>query len=420
MQKKSSIEKGDSFEKLVYDVLKGILDNDEFFVNGKRSNLFWKKGYFSKDRRSEIITDLSIETYLPKSNDYSLLTIIECKNLNKPVPVDDIEEFESKLRQIGEHNLKGVMVSKSGFQRGTSNFAVSMGIGLINIQENNEIQWVNYRKDKKKEAISIAAIESKLLSLNSYDSNFFAFFKNQAYENLPELLLDIEVIDNFENSIKYIYLPYLEEDEIRRRTELIFTDELYENFRLNTDKVCEFLSEEMSLEFIFDKILGQKILGKINFNPLQIFISSKLFLNKYRWRFTLAHEIGHLILHKTRLEKFIDSNIDIENTLSVEKKEISIQNKRLEIQANLFASYLLMPQVPLLKRVQHFFQKENIHKGYLYLDSQPVNKKLVMGFLKELQDHFEVSFSVAKYRLIGLDLLREATERKKKSNNFML
>lgn len=62
--------------------------------------------------------DISIETYLNDSQNYTLLTIIECKNYDEKVPVDDVEEFDSKLRQIAEHNIKGIMISPSSFQSG--------------------------------------------------------------------------------------------------------------------------------------------------------------------------------------------------------------------------------------------------------------------------------------------------------------
>ncbi|WP_366030664.1 ImmA/IrrE family metallo-endopeptidase [uncultured Brachyspira sp.] len=37
-----------------------------------------------------------------------------------------------------------------------------------------------------------------------------------------------------------------------------------------------------------------------------IFISNRLKYDSTRWRFTLAHEIGHIILHKQYLEKYMD------------------------------------------------------------------------------------------------------------------
>src|SRR5947208_7479473 len=58
-----------------------------------------------------------------------------------------------------------------------------------------------------------------------------------------------------------------------------------------------------------------------------------------RQRFTIAHEIGHFILHK-RTERHFDEDfrIDYRNTVSSEATQ------RDEIEANRFAAALLMPE----------------------------------------------------------------------------
>ena len=56
-----------------------------------------------------------------------------------------------------------------------------------------------------------------------------------------------------------------------------------------------------------------------------------------------------------------------------------------------------------------------MHKDYLYLDHQLCNQNIVMRFLSQLQEYFNVSKSVAKYRLIGLNLLKDDTDNTIKS-----
>jgi hypothetical protein len=57
---KNTTQKGDLFEKQVFDIIKDLIDNDEFYVNAKKSRLYSKKAYYSKDRDDNIITDNSI------------------------------------------------------------------------------------------------------------------------------------------------------------------------------------------------------------------------------------------------------------------------------------------------------------------------------------------------------------------------
>jgi Restriction endonuclease len=112
MNKNNTTSKGNKLENQVYELIKLLLEKDEFFVDGKKSKVFWKKGYYSQKRKKEIVFDVAIETYSKNAQNYSFLTIIECKNYDGLVPVDDVEEFDSKLSQVGEHNTKGIILTK--------------------------------------------------------------------------------------------------------------------------------------------------------------------------------------------------------------------------------------------------------------------------------------------------------------------
>lgn len=140
---------------------------------------------------------------------------------------------------------------------------------------------------------------------------------------------------------------------------------------------------------------------------MEIYISKELKSNIYRWRFTLAHEIGHLIFHYEILKDYLDENTDTENSLTFDDEMSSELNKSMEIQANIFASHLLLPSEPFLIDVANYFINENIHKPQLYLDNQPVNRTLVYNLLNELKRKYLVSHEAAKYRLISLNLLKE-------------
>ncbi len=405
----SSIKKGDSFEKKVFNIIDDLLRNDEFFVSGKKSKIFWKKKYPSL-KTGEVEVDISIETYLNGAEEYSFLTVIECKNYKGKIPINDIREFGSVLNEIGEHNTKGILISSSAFQQGTINFAKSTKIGLGRINFENEIDWINHRLDKKGKILSVEISNQQLTSDNLDRKNFIAINENQVYDNLPSLLIGFEIFDRFKNLTKYVDIPYKTEEKIEKSVKEIFDYSFYKNDEFVIERACSKLSELFDIEFIFDEELPIHILGKIEFNPLKIFVTKSLQTDIYRWRFTVAHEFGHLILHKQLLNKFLNKKEDGEKTLSFSQSEAFTNNKRLEIQANLFASISLLPTNSFLKQVEKYFEKENIHKGYLYLDNQPVNQRLVFGFLNEIQLYFGVSKDVAKYRLIKLGLLKDATD----------
>jgi Zn-dependent peptidase ImmA (M78 family) len=411
MKKISTFEKGFDFEEKVFLIIRELLDNDDFFVNGKRSYIYRGKKYYSEDRKDYIVVDISIETFLEKADKYSMLTIIECKNYkNKGIPVDDIEEFDSKLNQLGEHNTKGIIITNSFFQKSAINIAVSKKIGLGRIDDKKEVDWINYRKGETKIPILESAVEELKLEIPKTD--FISVINKKSFKSLPHLLIEVGVIDKYSNKPKYIRLPYKSEKEIE---EIINAEGLYSfqsNEQLDTDKICKYLTETHGVQFTFDQDLGllgpNKVLGKISFNPLKIQIDKNLQADKYRLRFTLAHEIGHLILHYDTLRKYLDENFDNDMTIDLSHDDVvSFYNKRLEIQANLFASRLLIPQEKLVYQVAEYLANERLHQGYLFLDNQRINIALVTRLLIKLQDYFFVSKEVARIRLINEGLLRE-------------
>ncbi|BBD45219.1 Hypothetical protein PEIBARAKI_5212 [Petrimonas sp. IBARAKI] len=409
MRKKSTTEKGDSFEKKVFNIIKDLLENDEFYVSGKNSKIFWKKKYPSSKTETDIEVDISIETYQKGAEKYSLLTIIECKDYKSSIPVNDIRELGSVLNEIGEHNTKGILISKSPFQKATLGFArnTKIAIGRLNLE--NEIDWINHRKDKKQTNIESEVIDESLTNDILTTTNFIAQFENKGYNRLPDLLLNFGIIDNFYNIPKYINIPFRSSEYIEITINELFDYSFYENSCLDIEKVSNRVKDIYNAKFYLDKDLPNSILGKIEFNPIKIHISNSLKSDINRFRFTFAHEIGHLVLHNEILRQYLDTKTDKDESISLFQSDSFSNNKRLEIQANMFASSMLMPKHHLERYVKEYFKKENINKGYLYLDNQPVNQRLVFSFLSELQVVFGVSKEVAKYRLIGLNFLQDTT-----------
>ena len=111
----NTVEKGDLFEKEVFDFIKEHVMSGNSHLNPDLCSFHRKKGYYSDKRKKEIIFDISIECYRKGSDKYSQLVIIECKDYSSTIPVDDVEEFESKLRQVSGVNIKGMFFSKHLF-----------------------------------------------------------------------------------------------------------------------------------------------------------------------------------------------------------------------------------------------------------------------------------------------------------------
>lgn len=406
----STVKKGDAFEKKAFELLKRLVENEEFFVPGKKSKVFWKKGYYSEKRKSEIVFDISIETFLNNAEKYSTLTLIECKNLGRKVTVDDVAEFESNISQVGEHNTKGVFISNSSFQESAYQLAINNGIGIIRLASNEEYEWISYRKPKYIAPIYGQELVSAFTTERLNERNLIAIINDHPVYNLSDVLIEAKVIDFYSHKERFIKFPYVTEHKIEEIIKRLHKHNVYENDRLNTDKLCKVLSEAYKMEFDFDSILPNQLLGKIDFDPLKIFVTSSLQNEKHRWRFTLAHEIGHLILHSPLLRYSIDEKIDTDSSLSLDSNITDETSKQVEFQANLFARHLLMPNDIIIKVVLKYFKQEDIHKGFLFLDNQPRNRALVFSLLNQMSLHFEVSVEAAKVRLKALGLIKDATD----------
>lgn len=63
----------------------------------------------------------------------------------------------------------------------------------------------------------------------------------------------------------------------------------------------------------------------------------------YRKRFTIAHELGHHFLHLMEDGEFLDGEANLFRVPQEDEKEVSADRRR-EIQANMFAASLLMPE----------------------------------------------------------------------------
>ncbi|MNJ85768.1 hypothetical protein D3C87_32470 [compost metagenome] len=390
--------KGNQLEKRIYFLLSDLLSNDLYYLNRKWSQVFEKKGYYSAARGTDIIFDVTIESWLPGATDFSSLHIFECKNLEKNVSVDDIEEFSSKLGQVGKHNTKGIIVSTKGFASGTKRIAKSYKIALLLVKGNNGIEWVNYRKNTKKLSIDIEQENSEA---------FLAYTNGKTVNNIADLLLEEKIIDYYIHKDKYLKIPFRSHEDLEKIIFRMYTYDIHDNFCINTEKLCSFIKTHYDASFDFETPL-QNVLGKIEFNPLKISVNPGL--KDSQFRFTLCHEIGHLVLHGNLLKERIDKREDSEYSLSMEYNVSDKNTKTMEVQANQFANHLLIPLDNFKLEVQAYFKINNVNRGRLYLDEQKVNQQLAGNIINQLAIKYNVSKQSIKIRLMQLGLLEDKTD----------
>lgn len=421
-KKLSSTKKGDLFEEKVFRIMESCLKKGELHVNTEYSEIFRKKSYYSKDRNSNIVFDITIETSINdnKNNptNYSLLTVFECKNYSqKSISAEEIEEFSSKLNQVGESNTKGILVTNinTNFQSATIEFAKSKGIGLLRITNKEETEWTLYRLNKSN--FEVDSLVNPDQDINTF--NIYGLLDNKEYNSLADILIDLGVICKYIRNTGDIDFKYLSLGEIEQQVEsLNLFEDLFKDNYLDDQLLCKSLISQYNMQFDTNADLGSidnsKILGKIEFSPLIISTDKTLISDPNRFRFTLAHEIGHLVLHYNKLKSYFDNYIDKDENLSLDFSTIHrIHNIRFETQANIFASILLIPKIMLLADMKEFFIEEGLHKPFIYLDEQKCNIDLANKILLKIKSKYRVSKAVAKIRLVHLGFLED------KSSSFI-
>jgi Zn-dependent peptidase ImmA (M78 family) len=103
-----------------------------------------------------------------------------------------------------------------------------------------------------------------------------------------------------------------------------------------------------------------------------------------RQRFSIAHEIGHLVMHQGSVfvDQIVRFNRDGKSSLAIDPEEI---------QANRFAAALLMPEMLVTVAVKKRLNKKpNVSPGIL---------------ISELATEFEVSTQAMEFRLINLGII---------------
>src|ERR1017187_2029268 len=136
------MNKGTRFELLVFEAVKQHMKDHGLGLDPCSCLVFRGKGYYSRDRNSSITTDVSIEVFTRGAKQPAMIWVWECKNYTGAVPVDDLEEFHSKLQQMGADRTKGTMIANCPFQRSAIEFARSMGIGLARLVTRRDFRHI--------------------------------------------------------------------------------------------------------------------------------------------------------------------------------------------------------------------------------------------------------------------------------------
>jgi Restriction endonuclease/IrrE N-terminal-like domain len=308
---------GNRLERAIFRLLKSEIDADRFFAKKGLCQIFQKKGYYSPDRKKDIVFDVSVEVYLPGAQQYSLLVLFECKNYSHPVPVDDIEEFFAKVQQVAAANSKAVVASKSSFQSGALEFAKSKHMGLLRYFGPENFKWELLRSPSATSSGLRPDAESMVidgLTRPDFKSEVFDLFfqtPTRATTSLANFFDDLVVGTTLsDNEVRKIAnpksrqthtVPFREKGDLEDLAEQTLESILYSSGPVALEAICKREADAVGLSVraglpLLAPERSVPPLGRIQFEPLIIDLYNQDVHHLGRDRFTLAHELAHHLL----------------------------------------------------------------------------------------------------------------------------
>jgi len=231
------------------------------------------------------------------------------------------------------------------------------------------------------------------------------------------------------NSIFDMKAPYLTESEIEIEANTVLRSHEAKYGAINTvyTPVEEILEKTLGYSLEVDDFtrgqyfaeVGHNILGFIDVKAKAIFINQDIdpmhnsTATEGRFYFTLAHEIGHGVLHEGLMTEyhaqtsFLYADTQIRPTILCRNPEGVIPSNRpsVEQQADKFASYLLMPTKNITLAMQNCFGRDS-PLTYAELDSMGgINQALA-----PMADAMRVSKTALRIRLENIGLLTDGCQ----------
>ncbi|GAY31664.1 hypothetical protein IMSAGC014_02080 [Bacteroidaceae bacterium] len=384
--------KGDYFENLVFKKLKELIKNQDIPGVSRYNEIFLHKQYASKTAPDVMLNpDITIEVYSNSNKEtWSNLLVVECKNHGRKIDNSIYREFVGNLSDYPRSGVRGIMISSAGFTQQVITLAQSDNIALVVLSEQSDWETIIWRKINSFEQHQFG---HKVLT-GEASTSYPIVYSGNSFVTVSDLLQECGIPMS-----KALHIPFMEDNVICKKVEDILQNTKYlvnENF---IDRCFSLIAPNYKFDFVE---MQEDCLGKCDFKEHVITINSTL--SKHRQIFTIAHELGHIALH---------SSI-VENLFSIEDRESdknTIISKsiygRMEYQANTFASYLLMPNIPFMAEVNKLFKENWITTGRLYHDYQPCNIRDCNVVVGALSSKFNVSQEAVIVRLKRANLYIE-------------
>lgn len=351
----STTDQGDAYENKVFRLVKKLIADGTVAV-GKHYSLHQKKAYPIDFGTDQFIADISIEVRNSHFNDaISNLIIFECKDLGRKLDKSDFEEWRGKTQNL-PFGKKLYIVTSIGFPQPVIDKALNTGVGLIIWNGYGEEKWMAPRTLNEVEQRDY---QFKILRGHLNAPSYPLIFENGCFYTMGEMLRYNGLPLNAP-TLKPSYLPRTEINKIVNK--LLASPDFYS---IKTDK-----NEDKLLTFLNVKIEFQELPtthnGKYDAIRHCIILPNWLISQPHRLRFSLAHELAHAYLHREKLRQY-ESFFATADSATLIPSEAEFH--WFDVQANDFASYLLMPDAEFRQAVSILFKKYRLHHVPFVIDN---------------------------------------------------
>lgn len=381
----NTTKQGNAYEDKVFRLVKRLIADGTLPV-GKMFSIHQKKSYSFDFGTDSFIADVSVEIANPLcNNEISNVIIFECKDLGRKLDKSDYLEWRGRLINF-PYGCKVYFVTPKGFPQPVINGCKQLGIGLIVWNGKGNEQWIAPRSFNE---IDQHNFQFSVLRGEEAPSCFPLVFDEDRFFTIGEMLRRHDLPLNMPK----LRPPFFPRNEICNIVnQLLNTVEFYSiTTPKNEDKLISYLGVKVSFEELSPRHNGQ-----YDATNHTILMPNWLISYPHRLRFSIAHELGHAFLHREKLKQY-ESFFKQGDPLAYNPPESDFH--WFDVQANDFASYLLMPDTSFRNAVRTIFNQLGLHNIPFVVDNQKGKFTIYYQIVDYLANFFDVSNEHVKSRL---------------------
>lgn len=377
--------KGNTYEDKVFQLVKRLIADGTVPV-GKKYSVYKKKTYSIDFGTDSFVADVSVETSNPHCNDeISNVIIFECKDLGRKLDKSDYLEWRGRLSNF-PYGCKVYFVTPNGYPQPVIDGSKHLGIGLIVWNGQGDEQWIAPRNLNE---IEYRNYQFSVLRGENSNSCFPLVFDGDCFYTFGETLRQ----HNLSLNVPQLRAPFLPRNKVCEIVnELLNSREFYS---ISTQKNEDKLISLLGVKTLFMN-LPVSHNGQYDARNNTIILPNWLISHPHRLRFSIAHELGHAFLHREKLRQY-ESFFSSDNPIAYNPPESDFH--WFDVQANDFASYLLLPDMQFRCAVKNLFNQNGLHRTPFVVDNQKGKFAIYYKIVDSLAKQFDVSNEHVKSRL---------------------